>query len=277
MPEDDQSEFNVSVNLPRGTTLDRTADYVKEIEPTLLATNNVETVFTNIQPNQANYLVGLKPLEERKASQQDMIREVRSKLQRKYPGTRINVSGGTALSGASTASGGNNYGGGGNSNGNRLQMLVQGPDIEELQRYMQVFMDKLLEVPGVVDVGTNFEVSQPELRVNVDRVRAADLGVSIDSLAANLRTLVGGEDVTTIKQGDNQYNVQLRLDEQFRDEPSKLGNLLIPALAGAIRVSDVAQLTMGTAPPIFSGLTDRDRSPYMPAWTGFPWAKASLV
>ena len=78
-------------------------------------------------------------------------------------------------------------------------------------------MEKLRTIPGVVDVGTNFEVSQPELRVTVDRVRAADLGVPIDSLAANLRTLVGGEEVTTIKQGDNQYNVQLRLDEQFRD------------------------------------------------------------
>ena len=59
VPEDDQSEFNVSVNLPRGTTLDRTAEYVKDIEPMLLATENVQTVFTNIQPNQANYLVGL--------------------------------------------------------------------------------------------------------------------------------------------------------------------------------------------------------------------------
>jgi HAE1 family hydrophobic/amphiphilic exporter-1 len=248
VPEDDQSEFNVSVNLPRGTTLDRTAEYVKEIEPLLLQTNNVQTVFTNIQPNQANYLIGLVPLEERNVSQQDMIREVRGKLQRKFPGTRINVSGGTALSGASTASGGNNYGGGGGNNGNRLQMLVQGADIDELQKYMQVFMDKLRTVPGVVDVGTNFELSQPELRVNVDRVRAADLGVSIDSLAANLRTLVGGEDVTTIKQGDNQYNVQLRVDEQFRDEPSKLGNLLIPGAAGTVRVSDVAQLTLGNGP-----------------------------
>ena len=247
VPEDDQSEFNVSVNLPRGTTLARTADYVKDIEPTLLGFENVQTVFTNIQPNQANYLVGLTPLEERKVSQQAMIREVRSRLQRKYPGTRINVSGGTALSGASTASGGNNYGGGGN-NGNRLQMLVQGPDIEQLQEYMQVFMEKLRTIPGVVDVGTNFELSQPELRVNVDRVRAADLGVSIDSLAANLRTLVGGEDVTTIKQGDNQYNVQLRLDEQFRDQPEKLGNLLIPSSAGPVRVSDVAQLSMGNGP-----------------------------
>jgi HAE1 family hydrophobic/amphiphilic exporter-1 len=248
VPEDDQSEFNVSVNLPRGTTLQRTEEYVKDIEPMLLGIENVQTVFTNIQPNQGNYLVGLTPLEEREVSQQDMIRDVRSKLQRKYPGTRINVSGGTALSGASTASGGNNWGGGGNNNGNRLQMLVQGPDIDQLQEYMQVFMEKLRTVPGVVDVGTNFELSQPELRVSVDRVRAADFGVSIDSLAANLRTLVGGEDVTTIKQGDNQYTVQLRLDEQFRDQPEKLGNLLIPSAASSVRVSDIAQLTMGNGP-----------------------------
>jgi HAE1 family hydrophobic/amphiphilic exporter-1 len=248
VPEDDQSEFNVSVNLPRGTTLQRTEEYVKDIEPMLLGLDNVQTVFTNIQPNQGNYLVGLTPLEEREVSQQDMIRDVRSKLQSKYPGVRINVSGGTALSGASTASGGNNWGGGGGGNNNRLQMLVQGPDIDQLQEYMQVFMEKLRTVPGVVDVGTNFELSQPELRVSVDRVRAADFGVAIDSLAANLRTLVGGEDVTTIKQGDNQYFVQLRLDEQFRDQPEKLGNLLIPAAASAVRVSDIAQLTMGNGP-----------------------------
>ena len=248
VPEDDQSEFTVSVNLPRGTTLDRTAEYVRDIEPLLLGVQHVQTVFTNIQPNQANYLVGLVPIEERDLSQQDMIRNVRSRLQRKYPGTRINVSGGTALSGASTASGGNNWGGGGGGNNNRLQMLVQGPDIEQLQLYMESFMEKLRSMPTVVDVGTNFDVSQPELRVNVDRVRAADLGVSIDSLAANLRTLVGGEQVTTIKQGDNQYEVQLRLDEQFRDEPAKLGNLLIPSTSGSVRVSDVAQLAMGNGP-----------------------------
>ena len=245
VPEDDQSEFTVNVNLPRGTTLQRTAEYIAEIEPILLETPHVQTVFTNIQPNQANYLVGLKPIEQRPVSQQEIIRDVRAALLRKYPnpGTRINVSGGTELSGASSSSGGGNY-----SRGNRLQMLVQGPDINELQRYMQSFMDKVRTIPGIVDIGTNFDLSQPELRVNVDRVRAADLGVSIDSLAANLRTLVGGENVTTIKQGDNQYDVQLRLDEQFRDVPSKLGNLLIPSSAGAVRVSDVAQLTLGNGP-----------------------------
>jgi len=244
VPEDDQSEFNVNINLPRGTTLQRTEEYVRDVEPMLRKMDHVQTVFTNLQPNQANYLIGLVPIEDRDASQQQIIRDVRSRLQKKYPGTRINVSGGTDLSGASSASGGNN-----NRGGNRLQMLVQGPEIDQLQVYQQQFMDKLKATPGVVDVGTNFELSQPELRVNVDRVRAADLGVSIDSLAANLRTLVGGEDATTIKQGDIQYDVQLRLDEQFRDDPAKLGNLLIPSASqGTVRVSDVAQLSMGNGP-----------------------------
>src|SRR5688572_3481773 len=248
VPEDDQSEFSVNVNLPRGTTLQRTQEWVGDIEPMLLKLENVQTVFTNIQPNQANYLIGMTPLGERDVTQQDMIRQVRTMLTGRYPGMRINVSGGTDLSGASTAGGGG--GGGRGGGGNRLQMLVQGPEIDELQKYMTAFMEKLRTIPGVVDVGTNFELTQPELRVNVDRVRAADLGVSIDSLAANLRTLVGGEEVTTLKQGDNQYQVQLRLDEQFRDDPAKLGTLLIPSAAsqGTVRVSDVAQLSMGNGP-----------------------------
>ena len=277
VPEDDQSEFNVSVNLPKGTTLQRTSEFVQEIEPLLRKTDNVQTVFTNLQPNQANYLVGLTSLDQRKVSQQDMIRQVRAKLQKRYPGTRINVSGGTALSGASTAGGGGG-GGGGNNNGNRLQMLVQGPDIDQLQVYMKAFMDKLRTTPGIVDVGTNFELSQPELRVTVDRVRAADLGVSIDSLASGLRTLVGGENVTTIKQGDNQYDVQLRLDAQFRDDPSKLSNLLIPsANRGNVRVSDVAQLSMGTGPSNIQRFNRQRQITVYASMDGIPLGEAVAI
>jgi HAE1 family hydrophobic/amphiphilic exporter-1 len=273
VPEDDQSEFSVNINLPRGTSLQRTEEFVRDIEPMLLKLDHVETVFTNIQPNQASYLVGMVPIEDREISQQAMIRQVRSRLQAKYPGTRVNVSGGTDLSGASSVSGGG--GGGGNNRGNRLQMLVQGPEIDQLQVYMQAFMEKLTTVPGFVDLGTNFELSQPELRVNVDRIRAADLAVSIDSLAANLRTLVGGENVTTIKQGDIQYDVQLRLDEQFRDEPAKLGNLLIPSgNQGSVRVSDVAQLALGNGP---SNIQRYNRQRQITVWAsmdGIPLGEA---
>jgi HAE1 family hydrophobic/amphiphilic exporter-1 len=208
----------------------------------------VQTVFTNINNDSASYYVGMTPLESRKLSQQNLMRQARAMLVRRYPGVRIAVTGGTDLSGASSGGGGGgNFGGGG---GNRLQLLLQGPDIEQLQQYVVQAVDKISAIPGLTDVASNFEPTAQELRVNVDRVRAADLGVSIDTLATNLRTLVGGEVLNTqFKQGDQQYEVNLRLDEPFRNDPNRLGNLLIPsATQRAVRLTDVAQLKMEYGP-----------------------------
>jgi HAE1 family hydrophobic/amphiphilic exporter-1 len=252
VPDDDQGEFNVSINLPRGTSLDRTLEYTKDIEDLVRKLPEVQTVFTSIQPGNANYFVGMTPLESRKISQQDLIRRTRALLVGRYrgPGVRINVSGGTDLSGASSAGGGNNNGGGNYSQGNRLQMSLQGPDIEVLQTYVTQLLDKIRTIPGVVDVNSNYEATQQELRVIVDRVRAADLGVQIDTLANNIRTLVGGQVLDTqFKQGDEQYEVLLRLDEQFRNDPTRLGSLLIPsATQRVVKLSDVAQLKLDYGP-----------------------------
>jgi HAE1 family hydrophobic/amphiphilic exporter-1 len=166
-----------------------------------------------------------------------------------YPNARTSVSGGTDISGASSGGGGGFRGGGGGGGGNRLSFLVQGPEIDQLQAYTLQLLDKIGEIPGVVDVSSNFEPTQQELRVETDRIRAADLGVSMDSLASNLRTLVGGEEVTKFKDGDDQVSVILRLDEEYRDDPTKLGDLLIPSSTQkVVRVSDVAQLHMGNGP-----------------------------
>jgi len=255
VPDDDQGEFNVSINLPRGTSLDRTLEYVKDIEDTVRKLPEVQTVFTSIQPGNANYFVGMTPLEKRKLSQQDLMRRTRQMLVGRYrgPGVRINVSGGTDISGASSAGGGGNYNGGGGGNysqGNRVQMSLQGPDIEVLQTYVGQLIDNIKTIPGVVDVNSNYEATQQELRVIVDRVRAADLGVQIDTLASNIRTLVGGQILSTqFKQGDEQYEVQLRLDEQFRNDPGRLGSLLVPSgTQRVVKLSDVAQLKLDYGP-----------------------------
>ena len=129
-------------------------------------------------------------------------------------------------------------------------MLLQGPDIEQLQTYIVELKEKIGMVPGLVDVTSNFEPTAQELRVTVDRVRASDLGVSIDTLASNIRTLVGGQQLDTrFKQGDEQYEILLRLDEPFRNDPTRLGNLLVPsATQRTVRLSDVAQLTLDNGP-----------------------------
>ena len=244
VPDDDQGEFNININLPKGTSLQRTQEYVKDVEGMVRNLPEVQTVFTNINNDRAEYYVGMTPLEGRKLSQQDLMRQARAMMVRGYPGARIAVSGGTDLSGASTGGGG--FGGG----GNRLQLLLEGPDIEQLQSYVVQGVEKIRDIPGVTDVSSNFEPTQQELRVIVDRVRAADLGVSIDALAANLRTLVGGQVLDTqFKQGDQQYEVSLRLDEPFRNDPTRLGNLLVPSSTQrAVRLSDVAQLKLEYGP-----------------------------
>jgi hydrophobic/amphiphilic exporter-1 (mainly G- bacteria), HAE1 family len=255
VPDDDQGEFNISVNLPRGTSLPRTVEYTKDIEDLVRSLPEVQTVFTSLSPSNANYFVSMTPLETRKISQQELIRRARAMLLTRYrgQGVRLSVQGGTDLSGASTAGGGNYQGGGGGgggSGGNRLFLSIQGPDINQLQQYVAELLNNVKTIPGIVDAGSNYEATQQELRVVIDRVRASDLGVEIDKLANNIRTLVGGEVLDTqFKQGDDQYEVQLRLDEPFRNDPSRLNNLLIPSgTQRVVKLSDVAQLQVNLSP-----------------------------
>jgi HAE1 family hydrophobic/amphiphilic exporter-1 len=271
VPDDDQSEFSVNVRLPRGTSYLRTKEFVDPIEADIRNLGpEVQMILANISPGSANYYVALSPLEGRNVwflsrwgarvkswitgapyqgivnvSQQEMMRRARAML-RKYKGVRASVSGGTDLSGASSAGG--RGGGGGGGGMNRVSVLIQGPDIEQLQIYVTDLMERLKTVPGLVDIDTNFEPTQQELRVNVDRARAADLGVAIDSLASSMGLLVGGNEVSKYKEGDEQFSVKLRLDEQFRNDPKRMGELLIPSAAGTVKVSDVAQLTLEKGP-----------------------------
>ena len=251
VPDDDQGEFNINVRLPRGTSYQRTEEFIKPIEKEVLALPTLSRVMSNVYAGGGNFNFTMVPLEERTITQQELMTRARQML-RKYQGARIRVSGGTDISGASSGGYGGGGGGGGGGGFNRLNILIQGPDIEQLQEYTVQLVEKVREIRGVVDVDSNFEPTQPELRINVDRPRAADLGVNIDTLATNLRTLVGGEEVSEFKDGDDQFKVLLRLDEPYRNNPLTMGDLLVAAGPGAqgrtVKVSDVAALTREQGP-----------------------------
>jgi hydrophobic/amphiphilic exporter-1 (mainly G- bacteria), HAE1 family len=247
VPDDDQGEFSINVRLPRGTSYPRTEEFITPIEKDILALPALQRVMQNVNAGFASFNITMLPLEERKISQQQLMIQARQML-RKYQGARISVSGGTDISGASSGGRGGPGGGGGGGGFNRLNILIQGPDIEQLQTYTVQLMDLVRTIPGVVDVDTNFEPTQPELRINIDRARAADLGVNIDTLANNLRTLVGGEEVSEFKDGDDQFKVLLRLDEPFRTT-AQMADLLVAAGPGkVVKVSDVAQLKSDFGP-----------------------------
>jgi HAE1 family hydrophobic/amphiphilic exporter-1 len=260
VPDDDQSEFSANLRLPRGTSYARTLEYVTPIEGELRKAlgDNLEALMVSISNGSANYSVQLTPIGDRKATQLQLMQVARQVLG-KYRNARTSVSGGTDISGASSAGG---RGGGGSTN--RLTMILQGPDIEELQKLSYAgddlkgtiqapgegsLLSKIRQIDGVTDSDSSFDPTQPELRINIDRQRAADIGVPLDTLSSTMRTLVGGEEVSKFKDGDEQYSVQLRLDDQFRNDPRTMGDLFVPAAGGRLaRVTDVASLTLGNAP-----------------------------
>ncbi len=112
VPDDDQGEFSINVRLPRGTSYQRTEEFIQPIEKDVLALPALQRVMQNVNSGFASFNITMTPLEERKISQQQLMIQARQML-RKYQGARISVSGGTDISGASTGGGGGGPGGGG--------------------------------------------------------------------------------------------------------------------------------------------------------------------
>src|SRR5881397_3963050 len=116
VPDDDQGEFSINVRLPRGTSYQRTEEFIKPIEKEVLALPALQRVMQNINPGFANFNIMMLPLEERQITQQELMIRARQML-RKYQGARLSVSGGTDISGAATGRGGPGGGGGGPGGG----------------------------------------------------------------------------------------------------------------------------------------------------------------
>ena len=121
-------------------------------------------------------------------------------------------------------------GGGGNQNAD-IQFTINGPDLKALERFANAVAEAAKKEPGVVDVDTSLNVGKPELSVNLDRMKAADLGVQISDAAEALRLLVGGDQVTTYNEGGEQYEVHVRAVEGDRQTAQAIGQLTVPSPA----------------------------------------------
>ena len=104
-------------------------------------------------------------------------------------------------------------------------------------------------LPGVVDIDTSLNVGKPELSVQVDRPKAADLGVQIGDAAEALRLLVGGDQVTTYNEGGEQYEVHLRARSEDRSTQAAIAGLTVPSSRlGSVSLENVARFEPGLAP-----------------------------
>ncbi|HYN86303.1 MAG TPA: efflux RND transporter permease subunit, partial [Pyrinomonadaceae bacterium] len=115
--------------------------------------------------------------------------------------------------------------------------------------YSEKLTEKLKTIPNVVDVDSSLIVGKPEVRVEIDRARAADLGVRVGDIAQALNVLVAGQDVTTFNEGTDQYDVRIRAVGQARTSPEALANLFVQsAKTGWTNLSNLVRVVEGTGP-----------------------------
>jgi HAE1 family hydrophobic/amphiphilic exporter-1 len=280
----DEAEFEVSVNGPEGTNLAVMNEVITAMEKDILETPGVRLVLSSSGGsflggvNQGNAYVRIAPHEERTLSfgkfwtelkqghplnafrgnytQQDVMVEVRRRLQ-KYAPMRIGVRNAQSF----------NFGTGGRTD---IDFVLRGPELVALAGYADDLVERSKSLGGIVDADTTLKLNKPELRVVIDRDRAADLGVDTSDIATSLRLMVGGEEETSRFRDESineDYDVQLRLTEADRNDAETIKRLYVPASrgggsgtagAGLIRLDNLVRIVRDTSPSRIDRL-DRER------------------
>jgi len=241
---DDQSEFEINLRAPEGTSLESTELIVNRVANAIRA-QVPEVSYTLVQiagdaaktRNLGNIYVRLKPIDERSRDQFTVMSNIRSTVLPPLAATLR-----TSVQPIA------NIGGGGNQNAD-IQFIINGTDLAKLDSYSKQLVDRVKKLPGVVDVDTSMNAGKPEMSVRVDRPKAADLGVQIADAAEALRLLVGGDQVTTYNEGGEQYEVHLRAQQADRGTQQAVAALTVPSSRlGAVSLDNVANFSPGSAP-----------------------------
>lgn len=240
IPKDDTSEFSVVLTMPEGSSLAASSAMATVIESQLKELRGVERIFTSIgsarggdDVSEVQMYVQVTDIDRRDYPLGAVQKQAREVL-RQYPDLRPAVQ---DLGGL--------QGGGRNT---QLGFSLRGPDLEALTQYADVLMARMRETPGLVDVDSSSAVRKPEVRVKIDRERAADLGVRAGEIAAALRTMVGGEPISKIREGAEQYDLWLRLEGEDRRDLDTLRRLPIAARGGLVRLEALAEFERDRGP-----------------------------
>lgn len=113
------------------------------------------------------------------------------------------------------------------SRGNPVQFVIGGPDYTELVRWRDILLEKAKAYPGLVDVDYDYKETTPQLRVEVDRERANELGIQANVIGTTLETMLGSKQVTTFVDRGQEYDVVLQADRFSRATPSDLSNIYV--------------------------------------------------
>ncbi|HEX3130601.1 MAG TPA: efflux RND transporter permease subunit [Thermoanaerobaculia bacterium] len=252
LPSDDESQFEVQVRAPEGSSLQSTQTIAESIASRIQKIPGVDRTLITIgdDPQQTKNLAviytALKDVKERDKNQFEIMDQIRKEVLPQY--AALHLRGQVAPVSA--------FGSGNNA---EIQFWIGGPDLDQLSKYSTVLMQKLRSIPGVVDADTNLIVGKPELGVHIDRAKAADLGVNVQDIASTLNVLVGGQEVTSYMEGGEQYEVHVRAEAGDRRDPQGIAQAEVPSmsLGRTVPLQDLVKLETGEGPSLVNRIARR--------------------
>ncbi|MGB4738509.1 MAG: efflux RND transporter permease subunit [Fuerstiella sp.] len=240
----DESEFEVRAEARQGTSLAAMRETVDRMEEQIAEIDGIETVMTSLgtggfgDVNQASFFIRLQESQERTFSfgrwvkgalrgdfnaafegnftQRDKMAEVRKRLGT-IPDLRVSVRNLTSLRQGAPVD---------------IDFSITGPDMDGLLDFSTKLLQKAKQIPGIVDAYSTLKIDNPELLVQVDRERAAALGVDVREIAETLRVAVGGDDRVSRYRDlsiDDAYDVELRLVGIDRNSIESISQLFVRA------------------------------------------------
>jgi hydrophobic/amphiphilic exporter-1 (mainly G- bacteria), HAE1 family len=240
LPNEDMGDFQLVIDTPEGTSLAGTEKALLDLTPDLLKIDGIAHVMPTIfeRVNHSHLFIQLKPRGERSRTQEQIAADVRA-LMASHPSYKPTIVMRTPI-------------GGGESSAYPIQVNLTGPDLRRLSDYALQLLEQLQPMPALSDLKAVVNLSNPELRVAVDRQRAADLGVRVGDLARALRLMVSGEDeISSYREKGERYPVTIRVREDQRGDTQAIGGLMVPSSRGEpVRVDNLATLTRGFGPTI---------------------------
>ncbi|MCC6366168.1 MAG: efflux RND transporter permease subunit [Bryobacterales bacterium] len=267
----DEGEFELNITAPEGASLASMEAVLRHVEKDLFALPGVEHLLATVGAsylsavNSAQCFVRIGNVEDRVFSiprliektlqgkpldafrgiysQRDVMQAIRA-IFKQYPDLRVQVRNSQTINQGSAPV--------------DIDFVIRGPELEALSNYSETMRTEAMKIPGLVDVDTTLRMTKPELRVSIDRDRAADLGVDAADIADSLRIMVGGDDEVSRFRDDKlaeDYDVEVRLTGVDRRDASAVSNLYVPARSGQmVRLDNVVKLKEGMAPYRIEGL-----------------------
>jgi HAE1 family hydrophobic/amphiphilic exporter-1 len=252
MPETDRGEFAVNMDMPLGTSIEETNKATAKLEEYIKSMPEVEQYYTNVgrhevswgESNRSYYSqvqIKLKTRYQRRPTE-TVIKDILAKAG-SIPGLKATAQ----LIGIFGA-----------ADDSPIQIEVKCSDMDQLVPASDRVLSATEKVAGARDVRTSWEEGQPEIKVSIDRERAAQAGLTLGEIANSLRNALEGDVNSKYREGDTEYDLRILLSKENRNNPNDVSQITIQNHNGQlIRLTDVASIYFGKGP---AQIARKDRS-----------------